>query len=1768
MYSAFLISEKKQSAWNTSVEEAEMINRQPKSLRIDAFNKLLHIARASKKQLKSGKVTRTDSDVSLSESLYDSLFSEDDTKPDDSTRSRNKSRNKSLDVSDVVTACLDNMVVKTGNIKIQRQSHMDRWLQKAKSKTPEKNNYQIDQVTPKTPVIIPKVETVTPIKVTPKSEISTPSVEKVKKPASNNKKKKLPPKEVNISKVYSLRRSYESQNALIAQTKVSIDEKTRDKDTTADESNKVKNKSKNKDSSDLAIKKTSIIVNKKETTDEEEEKDNDVLNAINEFLEDSSTAESTVIIPKPRTIIGEASKEINVKKRIQDPNQDIKSEIIDVDVKQEIKVQDKPAVTTEVIIVSPAKTEKESTKDNLVNSSPELNCNSPVITRKPSIETRSPVVQKTELHGTETISTVESYLKVKQDDIEMATRSNDVLDQTTIQISPTLKPNEMVSIPDNFSMLDDVENNSITSIARNADMIDLQDHNSNLTNVNTKKKSGIATNEKINKREIDMNPTETKDILSKKCDISTKKFDKLTEKLGIPIENHDMSIDDVEDEEISMKEKYLLNESGQSAPILQINNEFVSDKPIVMDESAGIYLNSSAKSVEMKTNENKAPSNSIESIPFLGGSDSDAYKDTATKEGFFCEVNINKPPDLTIESKAAKADLLLNADNNDSDYEDSDDEPSPEYEPLGDEITEDFRQHLKCIESNITDKKDEAQLVKVCNEIAMFEESKAKLSDVKKNINAYLEDNSLNSSFKEAQRIMKEERIKEESLEETEVKNEDMTKDSKAEIRDGLNIINKAFENCSKSPLDKKKHKLSLKRDHPASGYENAIDTKPILNLDNVNPRYKTIEQIEEIMKSKPKRLPIDNREVCIPEIKENGYYPREMSTPGQCDDDDFDVDNASVNSEDSEVSLPRVKVPARRSLRSRPEKKRGLEDPEFLTYMELRQDHLMEQHPELSLDDIVLYLFKTYSYSKNLESDVQEEETYIEKSIVKQETPPSRKKSKKVTQPKNTIKNVFRDKYKKAKKIDFDSKTSESAGTSDINDYIKREHSISPVDSGIGNSKDSNESDTRIKRKTKSKSPQILTHDISKDVKLELINSVNETEVSSPNTPKRNHKKRFSPRVIDTSNSTLTSLEKSLNNRWPVVVISPIKSERIVEQREPIIEAKLEPKQEVKCEANAETVNIPDTTIIDPEEPLIETKQERDIETESTDSDSELPLRQLRSKVIQENKLNELKRELIEPKDEIEDTASVSSDNEPLLKPKPKKVDKSIQGTYEDPEFLKYLELKQDDITDENPQLSQNEVKAYLYKTWIYEKDSKSDIRKNDDIESSNLVKGLNQEPVPTRKKRKLKTEKCIESEEIIPKNKPRRRTVSRYYNEAFTSDIEDESEVFEIFKTKNKPITAVSKLDSPKKEAVKTETSIDETLNDEMEDINTLDEIELYFKQLTSPKPSVFKGLIREKVCEICEDIANLIKCKGCNGSFHYNCVKKVVKIAEMPVTFKGRKKKKKAGRKPKYQEDSDHSDEQNVSEENISMEDVPESITIDAATLEAQLEAKMKELLEKETQFNYDSYSSDDGIDWTDTIPGKCELIDVKLKPRTPPIDYTNFKCNDCQKYDTPVCFVCKSAVSKTDVKIRQKCNVAHCYCYYHLGCLDHWPQTQFNAGEWSRSTKKTKEQFEALTCPRHVCHTCVSDDPRGCKTRFSGDKLARCVRCPATYHSFNKCLPAGTQILTASLIICPRHYEKRSVKVIPSLIPIIALITGLASLYSVLWVVVDVCSVNLF
>ncbi|XP_017131261.1 probable histone-lysine N-methyltransferase Mes-4 [Drosophila elegans] len=141
-------------------------------------------------------------------------------------------------------------------------------------------------------------------------------------------------------------------------------------------------------------------------------------------------------------------------------------------------------------------------------------------------------------------------------------------------------------------------------------------------------------------------------------------------------------------------------------------------------------------------------------------------------------------------------------------------------------------------------------------------------------------------------------------------------------------------------------------------------------------------------------------------------------------------------------------------------------------------------------------------------------------------------------------------------------------------------------------------------------------------------------------------------------------------------------------------------------------------------------------------------------------------------------------------------------------------------------------------------------------------------------------------------------------------------------------------------------------------------------------------------------------------------------------------------------------------------------------------------------------------------------------------------TQLVCHECNIGEPEGCVIChqvespSNALPGSPIKEEEEnpshtitedklltCSQPLCGKQFHTGCCKYWPQ--------ANSSKSSAR------CPRHVCHTCVSDDPSGKFQQLGSSKLAKCVRCPATYHQDSHCIPAGTQMLNATHIICPRH-----------------------------------------
>lgn len=128
--------------------------------------------------------------------------------------------------------------------------------------------------------------------------------------------------------------------------------------------------------------------------------------------------------------------------------------------------------------------------------------------------------------------------------------------------------------------------------------------------------------------------------------------------------------------------------------------------------------------------------------------------------------------------------------------------------------------------------------------------------------------------------------------------------------------------------------------------------------------------------------------------------------------------------------------------------------------------------------------------------------------------------------------------------------------------------------------------------------------------------------------------------------------------------------------------------------------------------------------------------------------------------------------------------------------------------------------------------------------------------------------------------------------------------------------------------------------------------------------------------------------------------------------------------------------------------------------------------------------------------------------------------NLKCVPCETSTSSSinCFVCKKSDNNCT-----KCDYKNCGRAYHIDCLKYWPQ--------HKKTYKNNS-IESLHCPCHVRHTCVSPDIQSLFHKTESDlKLIKCMLCPGTYHRSLKCIPAGSELLSQTQLICARHQIKR-------------------------------------
>ncbi|XP_034232621.1 histone-lysine N-methyltransferase NSD2 isoform X2 [Thrips palmi] len=303
-----------------------------------------------------------------------------------------------------------------------------------------------------------------------------------------------------------------------------------------------------------------------------------------------------------------------------------------------------------------------------------------------------------------------------------------------------------------------------------------------------------------------------------------------------------------------------------------------------------------------------------------------------------------------------------------------------------------------------------------------------------------------------------------------------------------------------------------------------------------------------------------------------------------------------------------------------------------------------------------------------------------------------------------------------------------------------------------------------------------------------------------------------------------------------------------------------------------------------------------------------------------------------------------------------------------------------------------------------------------------------------------------------------------------------------------------------------------------------------------ILNKKINLFKGYRMERVCQGCEKPGKTVKCRGpCAGVFHIECARgadncvgqfSLVEDAEIKPKKRGRKKKELALETndvietPKTKANSRHkkiyADEETDSDlDYADGEALPE--VCDEEAVMRMILGNAAEL--PEVSFVNHSQSESE-VEDEDNMEDNTELSDGPSSTNVANI--TDFRCGDCAVSRTPLCYACgQASVPSGEDSVRVRCSVAHCGKHYHIECLKvQWPQTIYNLN---------KGVVHNITCPQHVCHTCVSDNPRDNKGRFVHEKLVRCIRCPTSYHYGNYCVPAGSKILTATQIICPRHYE---------------------------------------
>ncbi|CAK1541202.1 unnamed protein product [Leptosia nina] len=1540
LYAAFFVSEKRLPLWHLSIQEAEVLLREPKRLRIDILNDMINKSKEGNiVTQKSKRIVRTNSDVSLSESLYDSLFSEEDSKNSDSESGR-RSRTKSYDVSDVVTACLDNMAAKTGITKIQKQSHMDRWLQKAKSITPEKCQLKL-------------IKSDRRVKATPKTKV--PSNDDIRYKLRNIR---------NESHSDISRFTHQNEHDYYLQSIPNgniLNENELDH-SGSNSGKKLPNVAKNIFTSDIALgiapqplseMCTEVISNEDTIID---------LSNINEVILQPTNEEELLV------------NRVDKVGKVCVSNEVSKSMELNTEIKK---------------LTNGENNCKANQKDNKM-----LSVN---LTRCP-------------------IEVVNKHLNKKANANDKNNIKNYILNKVDLN-TPNLDKDRLV--------------NKTTFVHQS---LENSNGSLNITDLECCEETSKTMHNDTKALPTDISSTKTKKFMkTKNCDMNfDKEFDPVAIK-NVKILYDIDTDDDVKNEKSNEIAPFTLEET-KTVVILKNTTEINT----MMPKNHSLENNDIVSISELEQRKRKV----------------EPKKDSTFRSDVWTDLG-DGPSKMTTNQD----DNSLNKSKN--------------------TMLCDYTSNATCIADDRNTDNDEMLLTESFNLITQYEgEDSCDIQLIYDEGDSSLDifsSKELNLNHKDdTDEDVTTRKLKSKTVQKTDIHG--IEKLNKQVTSDGISIFEENIIKESKK-LETSFNFKSIETKSDSSSLSSNFQSNNSCNIDlnyqdQSSPVNISLVETYDINKDYSGHVR-ENKESQKPNIAFNNKNTVDLSSK-------FDLCENKLRTRKKDNSMAS-------------QDKNGFKNPGFLKYLEEKQDVVMDENPNLAYEDIKTYLYKTWQYQEGLKLCLNDFDQ--SKSVKGLDGEVVERKSKKLSlkkRPENLHQTTID--FKSVQTSQF--KVNLLLNGQEVNtlpsncNYDEKESNITAQGSSevITNKIALNKGGNLMSHQESNQS-ELLKSNICNDIPFKIVTDMDDTDNS-----KLLH---TSYQLEETSNSKLSAihLDEKEENVVDILPDTPLSNrERPLLKQAP---SSVSDSDDHKPDAVNET------------DKYIESK---DIDSRRDSEDSEYA--PSRSSTI--SKEHDQREDF--------DTISIKSSSEVRVpsKQKTRKEKQTSNKHLEDPEFLKYLELRQDQIIDEQPELSQAEIVTYLYNTWSYEENKKSEEKKSDDLDQGNLVKGLNSEPVKKlRKKVKVTKEKEYSNirEDTSLKDKSKRRTERQFYREDY-SDIEDEIELFQSGNEKE----VISDIEKISSDGV---TITDDQVPDEV------NQVEEYFRQLTESKPNLFKGLVRERVCEICEKVGNLVKCKGCYGMFHTDCTAKVVELKESPVPIRGRKKKRKyKGRKPKGLDDSyeDHSDDKSQ-EHDMSFEYETETHTvINAEEFEQKLSEKLKELIDN-PETKYDSYSSDDELDWSDTEVGRCKIVDII--PKKKKAEIVDFKCRNCEEHDIPLCFVCKSVKSpKKQVEHRQKCQIAHCNQYYHIECLEHWPQTQFNSGERS---KKGTEFVEGLHCPRHVCHTCVCDDPRGCKTRFSGDKLARCVRCPATYHTFTKCIPAGTQILSGSHIICPRHYEHRPGKV---------------------------------